>query len=190
MASLFGVYPNGGPVRVGTAGIAMMIVWLAAAPPVQAQMPAPAHFESWQPDLRARTGRITLRDSTTAKGSGSGMVLGGIGGTLIGWIAGGLVGGALTRTHGEDAQWEGAIYGAMVGATAGVAVGVHMGNHSQGNLLNDLLVSAGIGAVGIVLTSATQSALPILLTPLAQVIATIALEDHASRKATLRDASQ
>jgi hypothetical protein len=168
----------------------MMIVWLAAAPPAQAQLPVPAHFESWQPDLPARASRITVPDSTAAKGSGTGMVLGGIGGTLLGWLAGALVGGALATDPSGDGSSEAPYYGAMVGATVGVPVGVHLGNHSQGNLLNDLLVSAAIGTAGIVVTSATDSWFPLLLTPLAQLIATIALEDHATRKAALPDASQ
>jgi len=159
---------------------------LAAAPPIQAQLPVPARFESWQPDLRAQAGRIAILDSTIAKGSGSGMLLGGIGGTLVGWLAGLAVGAAVSDWEGGN----GPAYGAMVGATVGVPVGVHFGNHAQGSLLNDLLVSAAIGAVGIAVTSATQSGIPILLTPLAQVIATIAMEDHATRKAALRDASQ
>ena len=173
-------------MRIGAAGIAIVIASLAPAPPVQAQMPVPAHFESWQLDLRARPGRITIPDSAIAKGSGSGMVLGGIGGTLVGWFAGLAVGAAVS-------DWEesnGPAYGAMVGATVGIPLGVHMGNHSQGSLLNDLLVSAAIGAAGIAVTSATDSWIPIVLTPLAQLISTIAMEDHATRKASVRDASQ
>lgn len=113
------------------------------------------------------------------------MILGAIGGTLIGWMVGGTVGTLVS-------DWEsghGPAYGAMAGASIGVPVGVHMGNHSQGSLRNDLLVSAGIGAAGIALTSATDRWVGILLTPRAQVIATIALEDRAVRKAAA-DASQ
>ena len=173
-------------MRVRPALFATVTLLLAVSPALQAQMPAPTHFVSWQPDLSPPGNRIPVPDTATAKGSGSGMVLGGIGGTLIGWLVGGAVGTLVS-------DWEsgnGPAYGAMVGASVGVPVGVHMGNHSQGSLLNDVLVSAGIGAVGIAVTSASDNWLGILLTPLAQVIVTIAMEDHAVRKAAAQDASQ
>lgn len=181
-------------MRVRPAGIAVVsavvIAWLAVASALQAQMPAPTHFVSWRPDALGATVQLSALDTTSAKGSASGMLLGGIGGTLIGWLTGALVGGALADDQGGDGAWDGAYYGAMVGATVGVPVGIHYGNHGQGSLVDDLLVSVGIGAVGIVVSSAVQNGIPILLTPLAQIIATIAMEDHAVRKAALRDASQ
>jgi len=163
----------------------MVILLLVAAAPAGAQMPTPVHFEPWQPDLREPSGRVISIDSTAPKGSGSGMILGGIGGTLIGWLLGGAIGAA-----GAEENWDGAIYGAMVGATLGVPVGVHMGNHSQGSLANDMLISAAIGAAGILVTSKTEYAWAILLTPIAQLIATTAMEDRAVRKAAAHDASQ
>jgi len=172
-------------VRAHPTLVAIVMVLLVAAAPAGAQMPAPAHFESWQPDFRAPSGRVIPTDSTISKGSGSGMVLGGIGGTLMGWLLGGAIGSV-----GADDNWDGAIYGAMVGATIGVPVGVHMGNHSQGNLLNDMLVSAAIGAAGMLVTSKTQYGWAVLLTPIAQIIATTAMEDRAVRKAAAHDASQ
>ena len=165
--------------------VAIVALVLAAAAPIEAQMPAPAHFESWQPDFRARSGRIVPIDSTIAKGSGSGMVLGGIGGTLIGWLLGVGIGAAVA-----DDGWDGAVYGAMVGATVGVPFGVHFGNRAQGDLLGDVLVSSAIGAVGIAVTSGTQYGWAVLLTPIAQIIATTAMEDHAVRKAAAQDASR
>lgn len=149
-------------------------------------MPAPAHFESWQPEFQTGARRIVVTDTGGTKGSGSGMVLGGIGGTLIGWLVGGVVGNLVSDWDSGN----GPVYGAMVGASVGIPLGVHMGNHGQGNLLNDLLVSAGIGAAGIAVTSASENWLGILLTPLAQVIVTIAMEDHDVRKAAAQDASQ
>jgi threonine/homoserine efflux transporter RhtA len=113
------------------------------------------------------------------------MVLGGIGGTLIGWLLGGGIGSA-----GAEDGWDGLVYGAMVGATIGVPFGVHYGNHAQGSLLNDLLVSSAIGAAGILVTSKTDYGWAVLLTPLAQFIATTAMEDHAVRRVATQDASQ
>lgn len=176
-------------MRIGAAGIVIVVASLASAPALQAQMPGPTRFVSWRPEALGLPVLATGADSTTTKGSGSGMVLGGIGGTLIGWMAGALVGNALTQDQGEE-EWDGAVYGAMVGATVAVPVGVHFGNHGHGSLLNELLVSAAIGVAGIAVTSATNSWIPVVLTPLAQVISTIAIEDHAVHKVVPRDASQ
>jgi len=156
------------------------------APPLAAQMQAPTHFVAWRPGGGASAVRLSTVDSTAPKANGSGMILGGITGFVIGYSIGGLVGAALEN---DEEDLAGAVFGGAVVSSLTIPLGVHLGNHSRGNVLNDLLVSVAIGAAGIGIATATNDGAPLLVTSLAQVIASIWMEERTMPKATPSNAS-
>jgi hypothetical protein len=159
---------------------------LGAPPPLPAQGPSPAHFESWRPaEVRAAV-RKSAADSAFPSANGSGMILGGVTGFVLGYAIGGLVGSAIES--GED-DLGAAIFGGAVVSSFTIPLGVHLGNHSRGNVLDDLLASAVIGFAGIGIAAATNDGVPLLLTSLTQVIASSWLEERATRKPAPPDAS-
>jgi hypothetical protein len=150
-----------------------------AAPRLAAQMPASTHFVTWRPEAAAPVVRLSTVDSAAPTANGSGMILGGITGFFIGYSIGGLVGAALDNSEDNLAA---AVFGGAVVSSLTIPLGVHLGNHSRGNALNDVLVSVAIGAAGIGIATATNDGTPLLVTSLAQVIASIWMEERAMPK--------
>jgi hypothetical protein len=101
-----------------------------------------------------------------------------------GFIVGGLVGAALSGDSDDNDSWVKALQGAVIGGTVGeslmLPVGVHLANDRQGDLLWSMPASLAIGVTGAAIGrrfERTGKAWPILiLTPLAQLVASIAIE--------------
>ena len=101
-----------------------------------------------------------------------------------GLLLGGLVGAALSGDRDESDSWVNALQGAVIGGTVGeslmLPVGVHLANDRRGDLLLSMPASLVIGVAGAVFArnaSSKTENLPILiLTPLAQLAASIAIE--------------
>jgi hypothetical protein len=103
-----------------------------------------------------------------------------------GLLLGGLVGAALSGDRDEADSWVNALEGAVIGGTVGeslmLPVGVHLANDREGDLLLSMPASLAIGVAGAALARNIDSKtknLPILiLTPLAQLVASIAIEKN------------
>jgi hypothetical protein len=105
-----------------------------------------------------------------------------------GLLIGGFVGAALMGDRAEGDSWVDALQGAVVGGTMGeslmLPVGVHLANDRRGSLLLSMPASLAIGVAGATLARNTDSKtknLPILiLTPVLQLVASIAIEKNTS----------
>lgn len=101
-----------------------------------------------------------------------------------GFLVGGLVGAALSGDRDDADSWVEALEGAVIGGTIGeslmMPVGVHLANDRRGDLLWSMPASLAIGVTGAAIgrrLESTGKAWPILiLTPLAQLVASIAIE--------------
>lgn len=117
-------------------------------------------------------------------GSNSKMAAYGLLTGAAGFLVGGLVGAALLGETGESHSWVGALQGAVVGGTIGeslmLPVGVHLANDRRGDLLLSMPASLVIGAGGALVGRRLErngKAWPVLvLTPIAQIAASIAIE--------------
>jgi hypothetical protein len=101
-----------------------------------------------------------------------------------GFLVGGLVGAALSGDRDDADSWVEALEGAVIGGTVGeslmLPVGVHLANDRRGDLLWSMPASLAIGVAGAAIgrrLESTGKAWPIIiLTPLAQLAASIAIE--------------
>lgn len=118
-------------------------------------------------------------------GSNSRMAAYGLLTGAAGLLVGGLVGAALSGRDRDDADsWVESLEGAVIGSTIGeslmLPVGVHLGNDRRGDLLLSMPASLAIGVAGAALArnfDSKKKSLPILiLTPIAQIVASIAIE--------------
>jgi hypothetical protein len=118
----------------------------------------------------------------TSSASTLGMVGAGLGAGLVGFVVGGYIGARITDSENSDLDaLSGGITGGTIGESLFLPLGVHLANHSRGRLLPAMLASLGIGAAGVSLAIATQDAAPLpgvilVLTPVAQLITSIAIE--------------
>jgi hypothetical protein len=97
-------------------------------------------------------------------------------GGAVGVFAGALAGAKLTAHDCEDCALIGAVYGAMAGGSALLPLGVHLANQGRGNLGLSLLSSLAIGAVGLGVASATNSAVVMLPVPVLQIVSSMLIE--------------
>ena len=177
-------------MRVRPALFAVSAVLLTLPSALQAQMPAPAHFESWQPAPLRTSVQVGMPDSVRAPANGSGMILGGITGMFAGYLVGaGLAAAIYNDGDGYD-QLDAAVFGGLIAATFATPAGVHLGNRGRGSYLNDLLVSIAIGGVGIGIASSTDNAAWLLVLPIGQIIGSAWMEAHGMPKVAPADASQ
>jgi hypothetical protein len=177
-------------MRARSAPLGIVALLLAVAPALHAQMPAPAHFESWRPAPVPTSMPVGIPDSVRAPANGSGMVMGGITGMFAGYLVGALIGSAAyTDGDGYD-QLGAAILGGLVAATFTTPIGVHLGNRGRGSLGSDVLLSAAIGAAGIAAASSTDSGAWLLLLPIGQIIGSAWMEAQSMPKVAQADASQ
>lgn len=171
----------------------VLLTVLVAVPRLPAQAPASTHFVTWRPEAAASAVWRPAADSAAPSANASGMTLGGIAGVAVGYMAGGLLSAlvACIDTPYDDGDCElGAfVIGGLIASTVTIPIGVHMGNHGRGDLSRDLLVSAAIGAVGLGAAAATENGTVFLFTPLAQVIASIWMEERTMHKTPSADAS-
>ena len=106
-----------------------------------------------------------------------------------GFLVGALVGAALSGETDDEDSWVKSLQGAVVGGTIGeslmVPVGVHLGNDRRGDLHWSMPASLAIGVAGAAIgrnLESTGKAWPVLiLTPIAQIAASIAIERHTGR---------
>lgn len=88
------------------------------------------------------------------------------------------------RCSGEACGLAAAGLGFLVGESIGVAVGTHIGAGGKGNLLLETVVTTAITAAGVAVMAgyhnSSSSAIPItlVLVPLAQLAAVLAIEAH------------
>lgn len=177
-------------MRVCPALFVGVTLLLAVSPALQAQMPAPTHFVTWDPIVPMSTLAIVMPDSVRAPANGSGMILGGITGMFAGYLVGaGLAAAIYNDGDGYD-QLDAAIFGGLIAATFATPAGVHLGNRGRGSYLNDLLVSIAIGGVGIGIASSTDNAAWLLVLPIGQIIGSAWMEAHGMPKVAPADASQ
>lgn len=175
-------------MRVRPALFTVVMLLLTVSPALQAQMPAPTHFESWRPAPVPNTLRAGIPDSVRAPANGSGMIMGGLAGMFAGYFVGGMLYAAASGSGEGDLG--AAILSGLVVATFTTPAGVHLGNRGRGSLISDVMVSAAIGAVGIAVASSTDSGAWLLMLPVGQIIGSAWMEAQSMPKVAPADASQ
>lgn len=140
-------------------------------------MPAVLHAQMLQYNVQFQA--IEFETGSNAKMAAYGLLAG-----AAGFLVGGLVGAALSGEPNQTDSWVESLQGAMVGGTMTeslmLPVGVHLANDRRGDLLLSMPASFLIGATGAFVgrrVESTGRAWPILvLTPIAQLVASIAIE--------------
>jgi hypothetical protein len=98
---------------------------------------------------------------------------------VAGFFAGG-VGLLDCRLSGlEDCGILEAYLGAAIGEAFLLPVGAHLFGNGRGSLLAKVAASVGIAALGVVMTGTSGSPAPLLLIPVAQLAAVVAIERSA-----------
>lgn len=127
---------------------------------------------------------VTFQMIEFETGSNSKMAAYGLLTGAAGFLVGGLVGAVLAGDTGDSDTWVGALQGAVVGGTVGeslmLPIGVHLANDRRGDLLlsmpASLLIGAGGALIGRKLDREGKSWAVLILTPIAQLAASIAIE--------------
>jgi hypothetical protein len=122
---------------------------------------------------------IEFESGSTEKMAAYGLLIG-----AAGLLVGGVVGAALSGDRDDSDSWVESLQGAVIGSTIGeslmLPVGVHLANDRRGDLLLSMPASLAIGVAGAAIgrkLESTGKAWPVLiLTPLAQLVAAIAIE--------------
>jgi hypothetical protein len=126
---------------------------------------------------------IEFETGSTEKMAAYGLITG-----VAGFLVGGLLGAALSGEQQDTESWVEKLEGAFVGGTLTeslmLPVGVHLANDRRGDLLWSMPASLAIGTTGALIgrrLEHTGRAWPIIvLTPIAQLAASIAIERHTS----------
>lgn len=172
-------------MRGRSAFLLLAILLVALSSTLHAQLPGPAHFETWHPSpsdiLPAAS--VSASDTGHVATNASGMLLGGITGWVVGWAAGALVGNAVGCSSSvSECGFGPGIAGALVAGSFTIPAGVHMGNHGRGDLLKGVLVSAAIGGLGIGIgSSVDDTGLWLLFVPIGQIIGSVWMETRSTR---------
>lgn len=140
-------------------------------------VPAALQAQALRPSVQFQA--LEFETGSEAKMATYGLLTG-----AAGFLIGGLVGAALSGERDDADSWVDALEGAVIGGTIGeslmLPVGVHLANDRQGDLLWSMPASLAIGVAGAAFArnfSSKKKSLPILiLTPLAQIAASIAIE--------------
>lgn len=148
---------------------------------LMALLPTALHAQSLRPSVQFQA--IEFKTGSDAKMAAYGLLTG-----AAGFLVGGLVGAALSGEREDADSWVDALEGAVIGSTIGeslmLPVGVHLANDRQGDLLWSMPASLAIGVAGAAFArnfSSKKKSLPILiLTPVAQIVASIAIERNTS----------
>lgn len=127
---------------------------------------------------QSENGSIPKMAAIGLLGGGIGLVVGGLGGTVI------------TDDRSSDSSDDlsflsGMVVGGTIGESLMLPLGVHLGNKRRGQLMPAMLASLAIGAGGVVLAIATEDQAPLpgvilALTPIAQLVTSIAIERSTS----------
>ena len=139
----------------------------------------PAALQAQVPQYNVQFQAIEFETGSNAKMAAYGLLTG-----AAGFLVGGLVGAALSGEPNQTDSWVESLQGAMVGGTMTeslmLPVGVHLANDRRGDLLLSMPASFLIGAAGAFVGrrfESTGRAWPVLvLTPIAQLVASIAIE--------------
>lgn len=148
---------------------------------LMALLPTALHAQSLRPSVQFQA--IEFETGSDAKMAAYGLLTG-----AAGFLVGGLVGAALSGEREDADSWVDALEGAVIGSTIGeslmLPVGVHLANDRQGDLLWSMPASLAIGVAGAAFArnfSSKKKSLPILiLTPVAQIVASIAIERNTA----------
>ena len=153
-----------------------ILFWLGVARPLPAQRLTLSYLNG----AHAATATVTHTPPRVADPAG--MVLAGVATGAVAMVAGGHIGYALgggSRVCGDDpCGFEEAIYGAAVGISIGIPLGVHLANRSRGSFGTELATSLAIGALGMTLALGANNGVVLLAVPVAQLVASIAIERH------------
>lgn len=141
----------------------------------------PLALHAQGPRFNVQFSAIEFETGSEAKMAAYGALTG-----AAGLLLGGLVGAALSGDRDEADSWVEALQAAVIGGTVGeslmLPVGVHLANDRQGDLLLSMPASLAIGVAGAALARNVDSKkknLPLLiLTPVAQLVASIAIEKN------------
>ena len=118
-------------------------------------------------------------------------VLGAVGGFVGGLFAGAALFSDLCNDRNRDdpdaCEWSalgGGIIGAAVGESIVTPVAIHATNRGRGNLLLELLISGGLGALGVAAVTSGDNGMIVGLVgvPIAQIALTIQQERHAENR--------
>ena len=173
-------------MRPRTAAVLVLLL-TGAAPPLSAQERESSRFAELHPPTpgwgaplsQAATPAWTQDRPGTMVGYA--VLLG-----TAGFFAGALAGYALETSFCDSChEWSGfaGLYrGAGLGESIGVAAGVHRGNRRRGSLPLDALASIGAGAAGVAVAAALDHPAPLVFTPLAQIMASAAVERRTARR--------
>jgi hypothetical protein len=157
----------------------MLKRWAGIAAPCVLLLATPALANAQAPRVHVRFQALEFETGSNAKMAAYGLLTG-----AAGFLVGGLVGAALSGDRADEDSWVENLTGAVVGGTVGeslmLPIGVHIANDRRGDLLWSMPASLAIGTVGGVLArnfNSKSKAWPILvLTPIAQIAASIAIE--------------
>jgi hypothetical protein len=109
-------------------------------------------------------------------------ILGGAVGGVVGMYGGLIVGASIENDPYSDDITPGMALGFVAGEMLMLPVGVHLGNGRKGSFLADLGVSTVIGTGAILLTTVSDTGVPLLVGALAQYGAVVAVERVTARK--------
>ena len=130
----------------------------------------------------ARRATDTLTRTSPPVADPAGMALAGVATGAVAMAASGYIGSALgggNRICGDDpCGFLEAIYGAAVGISVGIPLGVHLANRGRGSFGTELATSLAIGALGMTLALGANDGVVLLAVPVAQRVASIAIERH------------
>jgi hypothetical protein len=150
------------------ASISLLVLFVAAAAPVDAQHAPPRHS----------TGRLV-----------TGGLLGGVVGVAAGGLLGAFIGANSCLDEGNPDScraMEGLAIGGVSGGSAGIPIGVHLLNGRAGYLAPSLLASAAIAvAGGITFARADNNAVlvgAVVAVPVLQIASSVAIERATARR--------
>ncbi len=121
------------------------------------------------------------------KGSVPGSVIGSLLGGAIGFFGGGLLGYEIetdSGCSGDEDDWcgvSGFFFGAAIGESLLMPIGAHAGNGGHGNLPINLLITTGIGGLGLALAASSNEPTTLIAIPVLQLLTSIVVEQTISR---------
>ncbi|HEY0674325.1 MAG TPA: hypothetical protein VGD27_18770 [Longimicrobiales bacterium] len=139
----------------------------------------PAHLLAQRPAYSVQFSAFEWETGSNTKMAAYGLLTG-----AAGFFAGGLVGAVLGNDPDDEDSWVETLEGAVVGGTVGeslmLPVGVHLANDRRGDLSWSMPASLVLGVAGAAVArnlDRSGRAWPVLiLTPIAQIVTSIAIE--------------
>lgn len=121
------------------------------------------------------------------KGSVPGSFIVSLLGGAIGFFGGGFIGYQIetdSGCSGDIDEWCGVggfLLGTAIGESLLMPIGAHAGNGGQGNLPINLLITTGIGGLGLVLAVSSNESRTLIAIPVLQLLSSIIVEQKTSR---------